>query len=67
MRVLLEHLSSEVLNRNVRIFILACFGDIALVIGHRFEPYLETAMTVLRQAAALQANPVRAFPRMYNR
>jgi len=56
--VLLENLSSEVLNRNVKISILACFGDIALAIGAKFEPYLETAMTVLRQAAALQANPL---------
>ena len=59
--VLLENLSSEVLNRNVKISILACFGDVALAIGPKFEPYLETAMTVLRQAAALQANPVRVF------
>lgn len=59
--VLLENLSSEVLNRNVKISILACFGDIALAIGPKFEPYLETAMTVLRQAAALQANPVRVY------
>ena len=59
--VLLENLSSEVLNRNVKISILACFGDIALAIGSKFEPYLETAMTVLRQAAALQANPVRVY------
>ncbi|ETW79902.1 hypothetical protein HETIRDRAFT_459766 [Heterobasidion irregulare TC 32-1] len=56
--VLLENLSSEVLNRNVKISILACFGDIALAIGPKFEPYLDTAMTVLRQAAALQANPL---------
>ncbi|KAH9990849.1 karyopherin Kap95 [Russula vinacea] len=56
--VLLENLSSEVLNRNVKISILACFGDVALAIGPKFEPYLETAMTVLRQAAALQANPL---------
>jgi len=56
--VLLENLSSEVLNRNVKISILACFGDIGLAIGPKFEPYLETAMTVLRQAAALQANPL---------
>lgn len=56
--VLLENLSSDVLNRNVKISILACFGDIALAIGPEFEPYLETAMTVLRQAALLQPNPV---------
>ncbi|KAI0314478.1 karyopherin Kap95 [Amylostereum chailletii] len=56
--VLLENLSSEVLNRNVKIAILACFGDIALAIGPAFEPYLDTAMTVLRQASALQPNPL---------
>ncbi|KAI0060137.1 karyopherin Kap95 [Artomyces pyxidatus] len=56
--VLLENLQSEVLNRNVKISILACFGDIALAIGPRFEPYMDTAMTVLRQASALQPNPL---------
>ncbi|EIM80114.1 karyopherin Kap95 [Stereum hirsutum FP-91666 SS1] len=56
--VLLENLSSEVLNRNVKISILACFGDIALAIGPEFEPYLDTAMTVLRQASLLQPNPL---------
>ncbi|KAI0270716.1 karyopherin Kap95 [Gloeopeniophorella convolvens] len=56
--VLLENLSSDVLNRNVKISILSCFGDIALAVGPKFEPYLETAMTVLRQAAALQADPL---------
>ncbi|KAA1475779.1 karyopherin Kap95 [Dentipellis sp. KUC8613] len=56
--VLLENLSSDVLNRNVKISILSCFGDIALAVGPAFEPYLETSMTVLRQAAALQPNPL---------
>ena len=46
----------------MKISILACFGDVALMIRSKFEPYLETAMTVLRQAAALQVNPVRALP-----
>ena len=58
--MLLENLSSDVLNRNVKIAILACFGDIAMAIGPAFEPYLQTAMTVLGQASALQPNPVRA-------
>ncbi|TFY83967.1 hypothetical protein EWM64_g25 [Hericium alpestre] len=57
-RVLLENLSSDVLNRNVKISILSCFGDIALAVGPAFEPYLETSMTVLRQAASLQPNPL---------
>lgn len=58
MTVLLENLQSEVLNRNVKITILSCFGDIALAIGPHFEPYLDTTMTVLRQAGAVEPNPV---------
>lgn len=58
MTVLLENLQSEVLNRNVKISILSCFGDIALAIGPSFEPYLETTMGVLRQAGAVEPNPV---------
>jgi importin subunit beta-1 len=58
MTVLLENLQSEVLNRNVKISILACFGDIALAIGPAFAPYLETTMGVLRQAGSVQPNPV---------
>ncbi|KAE9403750.1 ARM repeat-containing protein [Gymnopus androsaceus JB14] len=58
MTVLLENLQSEVLNRNVKIVILSCFGDIALAIGPGFEPYLETTMNVLRQAGGVQPNPL---------
>jgi importin subunit beta-1 len=58
MTVLLENLQSDVLNRNVKISILSCFGDIALAIGPSFEPYLETAMSVLRQAGAVEPNPL---------
>jgi importin subunit beta-1 len=58
MNVLLENLQSEVLNRNVKIAILSCFGDIALAIGPAFEPYLDTTMGVLRQAGAVQPNPL---------
>ena len=58
MNVLLENLQSEVLNRNVKISILSCFGDIALAISVAFEPYVDTTMGVLRQAGALQPNPV---------
>jgi importin subunit beta-1 len=59
MNVLLENLQSDVLNRNVKISILSCFGDIALAIGAAFEPYTETTMGVLRQAGAVMPNPVR--------
>lgn len=58
MNVLLENLQSEVLNRNVKIPILSCFGDIALAICAGFEPYLGTTMGVLRQAGSVQPNPV---------
>ncbi|KAF8548410.1 ARM repeat-containing protein [Imleria badia] len=58
MNVLLENLQSEVLNRNVKISILSCFGDIALAINVGFEPYVDTTMGVLRQAGALQPNPL---------
>ncbi|KAF7297087.1 Importin N-terminal domain-containing protein [Mycena indigotica] len=58
MTVLLENLSSDVLNRNVKISILSGFGDIAMAIGPAFEPFLATTMTVLRQAGALQPNPL---------
>ncbi|EPS97330.1 hypothetical protein FOMPIDRAFT_1025098 [Fomitopsis schrenkii] len=58
MGVLLEDLSSEVLNRDVKVSILSCFGDIALAIGPAFEPYMQTTMGVLRQAGAVQPNPL---------
>lgn len=58
MGVLLEDLSSEVLNRDVKVSILSCFGDIALAIGPAFEPYMQTTMGVLRQAGSVQPNPV---------
>lgn len=59
MNVLFENLQSDVLNRNVKIPILTVFGDIALAIGPSFEPFLNSAMAVLRQAGSLQVNPVR--------
>ncbi|KAL0578066.1 karyopherin Kap95 [Marasmius crinis-equi] len=58
MTVLLENLQSDVLNRNVKIVVLSCFGDIALAIGAAFEPYLETTMNVLGQAGAVEPNPL---------
>jgi importin subunit beta-1 len=61
MNVLLENLQSNVLNRNVKISILSCFGDIALAIGPAFDPYLNTTMDVLRQAGSVQPDPVSWF------
>ncbi|QRW17897.1 importin subunit beta-1 [Rhizoctonia solani] len=56
--LLLESLQSQVMGRNVKIQVLACFGDVALSIGPEFAPYLETAMTVLKQAGEIQPNPM---------
>ncbi len=56
--VLLENLQSDVLNRNVKISILSCFGDLAVAIGPAFEPYLNATTAVLRQAGSVQPNPV---------
>ncbi|KAM6493384.1 Armadillo-type fold [Amanita muscaria] len=58
MTVLLENLQSDVLNRNVKISVLSCFGDIALAVGPGFEPYLETTVSVLKQAGAVEPNPL---------
>ncbi|PFH47543.1 hypothetical protein AMATHDRAFT_67559 [Amanita thiersii Skay4041] len=58
MTVLFENLQSEVLNRNVKISILSCFGDIALAIGDKFKPYLSTTMNVLKQAGSVEPNPL---------
>lgn len=58
MNVLLEDLQDEALNRNVKVPILSCFGDIALAIGPAFEPFLDTTMGVLRQAGGITPNPV---------
>ncbi|KAG6812910.1 hypothetical protein H0H92_015462 [Tricholoma furcatifolium] len=58
MTVLLENLQSDVLNRNVKISILSCFGDIALAVGPAFELFLSTTMGVLKQAGAVEPNPL---------
>jgi importin subunit beta-1 len=58
MSVLLENLQSDVLNRNVKISVLSCFGDIALAIGPAFEPFLNTTMGVLMQAGRVQPSPL---------
>ncbi|TFK71549.1 ARM repeat-containing protein [Pluteus cervinus] len=58
MSVLLENLQSNVLERNVKISILSCFGDIALAIGPEFDPFLSTTTSVLDQAGSVEPNPL---------
>jgi len=58
MTVLLESLQSPVLDRQVKITIVSCFGDIAMSIGPNFEPYFSATMGVLRSAGEQTADPV---------
>lgn len=58
MQVLLENLQNENVNRNIKVPILSCFGDIALAIGPNFEPFLDTTMNVLRQAGMVVPSPM---------
>jgi importin subunit beta-1 len=58
MQLLSENLQSNTLNRDAKVPILECFGDIALAIGPAFEGYLDHTMNVLRQAGSITPNPV---------
>lgn len=51
MRALFDNLQSQTLSRDVKPTILSSFGDIALGVGRGFEPYMQTTMAVLQQAA----------------
>ena len=62
MQLLSENLQSNALNRDAKIPILECFGDIALAIGPAFEDYLDHTMNVLRQAGSITPNPVSTRP-----
>lgn len=55
MQLLVTNLQSPVLHRNVKPNILSCFGDVAMAIGDKFEPYLEIVMMVLQQAGSMRA------------
>ncbi|CAO3590196.1 unnamed protein product [Absidia cylindrospora] len=56
MQLLVSNLQSPVLHRSVKPCILSCFGDIALAIGDKFEPYLEVVIMVLQQAGSMRAD-----------
>lgn len=62
MNALLENLTSPVLDRSVKISVVACFGDIAMAIGPAFEPYLGATMAVLRQAGEQKVDTVSKSP-----
>jgi importin subunit beta-1 len=50
MTVLMTNLSRPDVNRLIKPSILSTCGDIALVVGFKFEPYAKATTTVLRQA-----------------
>ena len=48
-KLLLQNLQNQSLNRNVKPPILSCFGDIALAVGGHFEKYMQVTMSMLVQ------------------
>lgn len=59
MGTLVESLRSPRLDKDVKVTILGCFGDIALAIGEHFERYVQIVMSMLMEAstAAIVTNP----------
>ncbi|EPB71294.1 HEAT repeat protein [Ancylostoma ceylanicum] len=62
MRALVNHEEpqSPRLDKDVKVTILGCFGDIALAIGEHFERYIQIVMSMLIEAstAAVVTNPL---------
>ncbi|KAK9448198.1 armadillo-type protein [Limtongia smithiae] len=54
MNVFLTNLQNNSVQRDVKVSILSCFGDIASAIGPAFEKYLVVVMQVLVQASSLR-------------
>ncbi|KJH53219.1 HEAT repeat protein [Dictyocaulus viviparus] len=59
MNTLIHSLQSPKLDKDVKVTILGCFGDIALAIGEHFERYVHIVMSMLSDAssAAVVTNP----------
>ncbi|VDO36767.1 unnamed protein product [Haemonchus placei] len=59
MNTLVQSLQSPRLDKDVKVTILGCFGDIALAIGVHFERYVHIVMSMLAEAssAAIVTNP----------
>ena len=55
MGALVDSLKDTSLHRSVKPPVLSCFGDIALAIGARYEPYLQFSMMLLMQASGTTA------------
>jgi importin subunit beta-1 len=57
MSALFENLQNQNANRNIKVPILSCFGDIAFAITGAFEKYLQPSMEMLKQAGEVMADP----------
>ncbi|KAL9179748.1 hypothetical protein ACHAXT_007718 [Thalassiosira profunda] len=55
MSALVEALQNSALHRSVKPPVLSCFGDIALALGAKYEPFLQVSLMMLLQAAQTQA------------
>ena len=55
MKILLECLKDNSVNRDIKPLVISCFGDIAMAIGGAFEPYLQPCVMLLMQASQQQA------------
>ncbi|ORX58978.1 ARM repeat-containing protein [Hesseltinella vesiculosa] len=60
MEVLVSSVSNPALHASVKPTILSCFGDIAMAVGDKFEPFVDITMSVLNQAVEMRAavNPM---------
>eukprot|EP00775_Hariotina_reticulata_P014411 gene14411-14517_t len=59
MHLLIHNLGSNDVHRSIKPQILSTFGDLALVLGDKFEKYLETVKRMLRQAMSLSVEQTR--------
>lgn len=60
MSILVTNLGREDVHRTIKPQILSSFGDIALVVGEKFDKYVDAVLRVLKQAMALSVQSAQA-------
>jgi importin subunit beta-1 len=55
MTALINSLQNTTLHRSVKPPVLSCFGDIAMAIGIKYEPYIQISLMMLLQASQTRA------------
>lgn len=55
MQALIESLKDSTLHRSVKPTVLACFGEIAMALTDKYEPYVQHSLMLLMQASAAEA------------